>query len=73
MPIYEYHCATCDDNFELLVKSAKEGEQVACPDCEGTEVTKKFSTFAADVSGGSDTSFTPAATRGCGTGCGCHI
>lgn len=71
MPIYEYHCAACADDFELLVKSVEAGKHVACPACDSAEVSKKFSTFAASTSGSADTSFTPAASRGCGSGCGC--
>jgi putative FmdB family regulatory protein len=73
MPIYEYHCATCDDDFELLVKSAEAGEHVACPSCAGVEVTKKFSTFATAASSSPGASDTPASSRGCGPGCGCHM
>lgn len=73
MPIFEYHCSSCDDDFEMLVKSAEAGEQVACPACDGDDVAKKFSSFATGA-GAPDFSAaaTPAAGRSCGPGCGCH-
>jgi putative FmdB family regulatory protein len=30
MPIYEYSCASCDNEFEVLVRGS---EKPACPDC----------------------------------------
>jgi putative FmdB family regulatory protein len=73
MPIYEYHCATCEDDFEMLVKSAESDALVACPSCTGENVDKKFSSFATGA-GAVDFSAaaTPAASRSCGPGCGCH-
>ena len=37
MPLYNYHCPTCDKDFELLVRS---GETPACPTCGGGEVSR---------------------------------
>ncbi|TAK94742.1 MAG: zinc ribbon domain-containing protein [Aquabacterium sp.] len=37
MPIYEYHCPTCDKRFELLVRSST---IAACPQCGSTAVDK---------------------------------
>ena len=43
MPIYEYVCMECESHFEELVRGE---EQVACPDCAATNVSRQFSTFA---------------------------
>ena len=43
MPIYEYVCMECESHFEELVRGA---EQVACPDCAATNVSRQFSSFA---------------------------
>jgi putative FmdB family regulatory protein len=61
MPIYEYVCAGCGHAFEALVYGS---ERARCPACEGEELEKCFSTFAAhgDVRG-------EAPPPGCGT-CG---
>jgi putative FmdB family regulatory protein len=50
MPIYEYHCEACEDEFELLLRS---GEQPACPACQSEKLTRKFSVVAAHSSGSS--------------------
>lgn len=49
MPLFEYRCQSCDQEFELLVRS---GEQPACPDCQGTKLEKLISAHAAHVGGG---------------------
>ncbi len=46
MPIFEYQCKSCDDDFELLVRA---DTVVACPDCGSQELEKKFSPFSASV------------------------
>lgn len=33
MPLYEYHCADCDKDFEVLACYAGR-DHVHCPDCE---------------------------------------
>ncbi len=42
MPIYEYKCADCNEDFEKLVFG---GKTPNCPKCESTEVKKKLSVF----------------------------
>ena len=42
MPIYEYVCMKCSEEFELLVFSNKQAE---CPKCGAKDVTKKLSLF----------------------------
>jgi putative FmdB family regulatory protein len=37
MPIYEYHCPHCEQQFEKLVRS---DTVVACPQCGATDVAK---------------------------------
>ncbi len=65
MPIYEFHCAACKKDSEILVRSSTETD-VKCPLCGATKLTKKFSTFAAAGTGGK----AGAATRPSGGGCG---
>lgn len=40
MPIYEYTCDTCGEEFEFLVRGTA---TPACPACAGTTVTKRLS------------------------------
>ena len=44
MPIFEYKCKSCGEDFEKLVFGNKE---VSCPKCSSKEVKKKFSVFSA--------------------------
>ena len=43
MPIYEYHCTQCDNDFEKLV--FRRSDPIECPSCQAQDVKKKFSTF----------------------------
>ena len=44
MPIYEFQCATCQHEFEELVRNAK--EKVSCPGCGGKKVARLLSRVA---------------------------
>ena len=43
MPIYEYTCDDCGEEFEKLVFGSK--PEVSCPKCSNNKVTKKMSAF----------------------------
>ena len=45
MPIFEYKCGSCGNEFEKLVRTS--GPAAACPACESTNLNKKLSTFSA--------------------------
>ncbi len=40
MPIFEYHCTSCQTEFETLVRS---GDVPACPTCASQALTKLLS------------------------------
>jgi putative FmdB family regulatory protein len=42
MPIFEYKCNACGEEFELLIMGKK---KAACTKCGSKGVTKKFSVF----------------------------
>jgi putative FmdB family regulatory protein len=65
MPLYEYHCSTCDHEFELLVR---EGTELKCPACTGTELEKQLSVFAVGSESGraSARNAAPAPCGSCG-------
>lgn len=42
MPIFEYKCNGCGEDFEKLVFG---NQAVKCPKCESDNIRKKFSTF----------------------------
>ena len=66
MPIYEYVCMECECHFEELVRGS---EQVHCPDCAATNVSKQFSSFA--VHGTAKVASGGGAGGCCGGSCGC--
>ena len=71
MPIFEYKCARCGNEFEKLV--FKRSEPITCPTCEGHEVKKKFSAFGMKIGG----TFVSSSGSSCGSctshSCGsCH-
>ncbi|MCY2961020.1 MAG: zinc ribbon domain-containing protein [Planctomycetota bacterium] len=71
MPIHEYVCEECREEFEELVRG---DETVACPRCGSVRAAKKFSAFATARAGGGaqagpSDSARHAAPGGCGT-CG---
>ncbi len=73
MPIYEFHCAQCERDSEILVRST-DWKNAECPHCGSKKLSKKFSTFASANSGGDAR---PGRGNGgghsCGGGgCGCH-
>ena len=71
MPILACRCSACGKDFEFLSKGA--GDPPECPDCRGTKVERKLTTFA--VSSGGPTldarpscSGDPGACGRCGPG-----
>jgi putative FmdB family regulatory protein len=52
MPIYEFICNECKDEFEELVRSISAIAEVSCPACGSPRVEKKVSLFASRVVGG---------------------
>ncbi len=63
MPIYEYVCEGCKEQFEHLLRG---DEKPACPSCGKDRLSKKFSVPAAHV-GGATTPPCPAQEMGaCG-------
>jgi putative FmdB family regulatory protein len=45
MPIYEYECNECGEDFEELVLSISAEKEVHCPICDSKSVKKKISLF----------------------------
>ncbi len=46
MPLFNYHCAGCNTDFEALILGA---EQASCPHCGGTALEQRLSRVAADA------------------------
>ena len=67
MPIYEYRCSACTEEFEILQRMGESGEGLACPRCGGQEVRRQLSTFAASTSSSSSSAEAACETAGCGS------
>jgi len=72
MPIFEYQCASCGNEFEKLVRSSSPASE--CPSCHGADLRKKLSTFSAisksafgAVSSSAALEALPAGCAGCGS------
>lgn len=73
MPVFEYNCAHCGEDFELLVRHADASEGVSCPVCSNNEVVKKFSAFSTAISTKDALAAkAPVPSAPCGPACGCH-
>lgn len=79
MPLYEFVCTECKEQFESLVASSKWEGRVACPHCGSRKVSKELSVFASAMGSGS-TGPMPCDTGSCAmpprqrkhsSGCGC--
>ena len=66
MPLYEYHCDTCERDFEKRRPIKEADAPIQCPECAGAEVSRKMSLFIAFTK-----SDTGTASLGGGGGCGC--
>ena len=64
MPLYEYRCEKCDEQFEEL-RSASDEDEVRCPSCD-RPAKKLLSAFS--VGGGNPSG--SAAGSGGGSSCG---
>jgi len=56
MPIYEYRCSDCGDDFERFLRSMFSKETITCPRCGSEHVTKAFSLFGSTNSSASGVS-----------------
>jgi len=68
MPIYEYTCRDCQNEFELLLRS---GQKPKCPTCNSGKLDKAFSVVSAHTSSTGDLPVCGAPPGACGMGpCG---
>jgi len=51
MPIYEFQCKKCNNEFEVLFRSSDEKLTIACPACKSRKTRKMLSAFAGGKSG----------------------
>ncbi|MCE5283053.1 MAG: zinc ribbon domain-containing protein [Deltaproteobacteria bacterium] len=49
MPIYEYECGKCQENFEVFFRSRDEKVDIVCPKCGSKRAKRRMSAFAGKV------------------------
>lgn len=64
MPIYEYKCKKCSNEFEELVFGSQ--PEIECPSCKSDNVQRLLSVTAIKT----DSGFVASSGGGCGGGCG---
>jgi len=47
MPLYGFECEDCLEEFEELVASLSQVDEVTCPECRSGKVTRQLSLVAA--------------------------
>ena len=60
MPIYEYECRSCGNQFEQLVRT---GDTAACPSCRGVDLERLLSMCAVSSEHTRQLSFNKARAR----------
>jgi len=71
MPIYEFHCADCERDSEILLRSS-DWKDTKCRHCGSKKLAKNFSTFAAAGAEKPSSGAKPSGGHGCGGACSCH-
>jgi len=69
MPIYEYQCAGCSNQFSLLQSIHTKPGETPCPSCGTTRIERLISRFAAKTYGSGDAD--PSGGTSCTHGGGC--
>ena len=70
MPIYEYICKDCDEEFEALV--FRSDETVPCPGCKGNDIKRLMSACGFKTGGTADAGDSYSAPSSGSSGCaGC--
>src|SRR5436853_6876190 len=51
MPLYEYRCEGCGEQFEVVQRVSARVEDTTCPHCRAQKATRLISTFASQIVG----------------------
>ena len=69
MPLYEYHCQECGEDFEKMVRFSEAAHSPQCAVCGSADTHKQISTFASKLTGASSLSSASSASS-CSSGAG---
>jgi len=75
MPIFEFKCLTCGEEFEVLLKNKEEISQVRCKNCGSEKIERLMSIVNSIISEGARSSDKPriAESHSCPTGTCTHL
>ena len=59
MPIYEYRCKVCGQEFEEVRSMSESDDPAVCPKCNKTTGERKPSVFCSSGAGGGDAGCAP--------------
>jgi putative FmdB family regulatory protein len=65
MPIYEYKCKKCGNDFEWFCFRSTDEAELACPSCGGKKADKMMSSFACTPSDAGDAGNAMSAPSSC--------
>ena len=57
MPVYEYRCEGCGEQFERVQSVSARVEDAVCPHCHAQKATRLMSSFASKIVGDHKTGF----------------
>ncbi|MGB0909726.1 MAG: FmdB family zinc ribbon protein [Nitrospirales bacterium] len=57
MPVYEYVCEACENQYEMMQAISVNAEETVCPKCNATQSKRIMSAFASKVVGTHKTGF----------------
>ena len=69
MPVYEYRCKTCENQFEALRPMWQADAPTPCPSCRGQETMRLLSVFAAPARGAASAADACATSAAMGSAC----
>ncbi len=73
MPIFEYQCSECNNEFEKFFSTASGNLSSECPKCGSLKTAKKLSLIGGvKISNGASKCVSASSCGHAGTGCGCH-
>ena len=52
MPLFEFKCLKCGNEFEDLILNPRDAKEMTCPECNSKDVEKQVSLFATNSDSG---------------------
>jgi len=65
MPVFNYKCNSCGNDFDLITGVGQDKEELKCPECKSEDIQKNYSSFGFNI----NTKDRPGCSGGC---CSCR-